>query len=119
MEQEKPIVDVSERKEAFFDYGKKTILKRPKICIFPKELVHGFCQKIETFFIFCFNINGTRKTDCRCFRTKRSLFRLWKKTILKRPKICIFPKELDHGLCRKIKTFSNFSFNSKWMKTLI
>ena len=63
MEQEKPIVDVSERKEAFFDYGKKTILKRPKICIFPKKL--------------------------------------------------------DHGLCRKIKTFSNFSFNSKWMKTLI
>ena len=62
MEQEKPIVDVSERKEAFFDYGKNDF---------------------------------------------------------KRPKICIFPKELDHCLCRKIKTFSNFSFNSKWMKTLI
>ena len=63
MEQEKPIANVSERKEAFFDYGKQRFLKRPKISIFPKEL--------------------------------------------------------DHGLCRKIKTFSDFSFNSKWMKTLI
>ena len=45
---------------------------------------------------------------------KEAFFGVWKTTILKRPKFCIFPKGLDHGLCRKIKTFSNFSFNSKW-----
>ena len=56
IEQEKPIVDVSERKEAVFDdEKKKTILKKPKICIFPKRLVHGFCQKIKTFSMFCLN----------------------------------------------------------------
>ena len=55
IEQEKPIADVSERKEAVFDYEKKAILKKPKICSFPKRLVHGFCQKIKTFSMFCLN----------------------------------------------------------------
>ena len=31
------------------------------------------------------------------------------------PKICIFPKGLDHGICQKVITFSMFSFNAKWI----
>ena len=40
-------------------------------------------------------------------------FLTMKKSILKRRKVCIFPKRLDHGFCQKFKTFSLFYFNAK------
>ena len=55
MEQEKPIAEVKEPKEAFFDFKIHRFLKRPKICIFPKGLDHGYCSKTKPFSIYCFN----------------------------------------------------------------
>ena len=44
---EKVFGKVLERKEALlFHHEKHGFKKILKICIFPKELVHGFCQKI-------------------------------------------------------------------------
>ena len=40
--------DILERKQAFLDYKKEKV-KKSKIRIFPKGLVHGFGQKFEHF----------------------------------------------------------------------
>ena len=45
--------DILERKKAFLDY-KNRKLKKSKIGIFPKGLVHGFIQKFEIFPPFYF-----------------------------------------------------------------
>ena len=50
--------------EYFKTKRRKIELKKPKICNFQKGLDHRFCQKIKSFFIFCFDSDGTRKTDC-------------------------------------------------------
>ena len=43
--------DILEGEKAFLGY-KNTKLKKPKIEIFPKGLVHSFGQKLAIFFIF-------------------------------------------------------------------
>ena len=51
--------DILERKKAFLDYKKK--LKKSKIGIFPKGLVHGFDKKFENFPSFYFWQNARGK----------------------------------------------------------
>ena len=66
---EKVFPDVLHKKDAFKDHKnnsfyiankplwtmKTSVLKPPKIGIFPKGLVHGFGQKFEILLTFCFN----------------------------------------------------------------
>ena len=52
--------DILERKKAFLDHKKEKI-KKSKIGIFPKGLVHGFDQKFENFPSFYFWQNQRRK----------------------------------------------------------
>ena len=47
--QEEMFFEGSERKEAFLHHKKHRLKKPPKIFIFSKRLVHGFCQKMEIF----------------------------------------------------------------------
>ena len=48
MDQEIVFFEDSERKEAFLNQ-KTWDQKTTKICIFPKRLVHGLCEKKEIF----------------------------------------------------------------------
>ena len=50
------VKNVLDTKEPFFDYKRK-ITKRPKNCIFPKELTHAIDQKIPIFSLFVFGQN--------------------------------------------------------------
>ena len=52
--------DILERKKALLDY-KNRKLKKSKIGIFPKGLVHGFGQKFENFPLFYFWQNQLAK----------------------------------------------------------
>ena len=52
--------DILKRKKAFLDYKKQNV-KKSKIRIFPKGLVHGFGQKIEIFPSFYFWQNQLAK----------------------------------------------------------
>ena len=45
--------DILEGKNVYLDNKNKN-LKSPKIRIFPKGIVHGFCQKVGNFFVFLF-----------------------------------------------------------------
>ena len=63
--QENVFDDILGRKKAFLDYKKRS-LKRRKIGIFPKGLVHGFGQKIVYFpFVFSFRHNMPGKCVSR------------------------------------------------------
>ena len=46
--------DILERKNVYLDNKNRKLKKNPKIRIFRKEIVHGFCQKIGKFFVFLF-----------------------------------------------------------------
>ena len=46
--------DILEGKNVYLDNKKEKLKKNPKIRIFPKGIVHGFCQKIGKFFVFIF-----------------------------------------------------------------
>ena len=52
--------DILYRKNAFLDY-KNIKIKRQKIGIFPKGLVHDFFQKLAMFSSFCFRQNKLGK----------------------------------------------------------
>ena len=52
--------DILERKQAFLDYKKQKV-KKVKIGIFPKGLVHGFGQKFKNFPFFYFWQNQLAK----------------------------------------------------------
>ena len=52
--------DILERKQAFLDYKKQKV-KKVKIGIFPKGLVHGFGQKFKNFPVFYFWQNQLAK----------------------------------------------------------
>ena len=64
MDQEKVFFEGSERKEAFLEQKKHQLKKPPKIFIFSKRLVHGFCQKMEIFLMFSFYAKWIKK---KCF----------------------------------------------------
>ena len=43
---------ILESQKAFLDYKKQKVKKVEKSGIFPRELVHGFREKYEFFFLF-------------------------------------------------------------------
>ena len=61
---EKVFGDVLVRKQAFLD-NKNTGLKKRKIDLFAKRIVHDFGQKVEVFWCFVFIKNRLRKSVCR------------------------------------------------------
>ena len=61
IDREKVFADVLDKKEAFKDY-KKTVYEKCKIRIFPKGLVHRFCQKFEISSSLVFMQNRPRKS---------------------------------------------------------
>ena len=52
--------------------SKKSIYQRPKICIFPKRLDHGFCQKISLFPYFVLMQNRAVKVLCNVLKEKQA-----------------------------------------------
>ena len=61
IDREKVFADVLDKKDAFKVY-KNNRLQKPKIRIFPKELVHRFDQKLETSSTLIFMENRPRKS---------------------------------------------------------
>ena len=61
IDREKVFADVLDKKEAFKVY-KNNCLQKPKIRIFPKELVHRFDQKLEISSTLIFMQNRPRKS---------------------------------------------------------
>ena len=67
--------DISERKNAFLSYKKKSSKSR-KVDIFPKWLTHGFGPKMAIFPTFFFSQYRPQKRHLRFSRTKNRLSRL-------------------------------------------
>ena len=61
IDREKVFAEVLDKKEAFKDY-KKTVYEKRKIRIFPKVLVHRFCQKFKISSTLIFMQNRPRKS---------------------------------------------------------
>ena len=61
IDREKVFADVLDKKEAFKDY-KNNCLRKSKIRIFPKGLVHRFDQKLEISSTLIFMQNRPRKS---------------------------------------------------------
>ena len=101
-----------------FQTMKTRSLKRRKIEIFPKGLVHGFCQKraICPSFLFrqyrpgkCFMIFWNQKTCFQPIKTRR----LKSRTIEK------FPKGLVHGFGQKGAILTSFRFTQYWYRKCV
>ena len=60
---EKVFGDVLVKKQAFLD-NINMYLKKGKISIFAKGIVHDFAQKVEVFSSFVFIKNRSRKSVC-------------------------------------------------------
>ena len=53
--------DLQHRKIAFIDYGNIDLRKSKKFCSFPKVLVHGFGQNLESTSFFGFKQNRPKQ----------------------------------------------------------
>ena len=49
------------------------------------------------------------------FLKKGEAFLAYKNIVLKKPQNLLFTKGSDHGFCKKLTTFSIFTFNAKWI----
>ena len=86
---------------------KISIKKRPKICIFPKGLHHGFCKKKnKTFSIDCFTAKWINKKSCEKFWNKKRLNSSVKNIDFKQAQNFHFAKRLVHGFCQKSRLFT-------------
>ena len=72
-----------------------------------------FVKKNKPFSIYCFNTKWINKKSSEKFKNKKRLKLTIENIDLKQAKICIFLKGLDHGFCKKIKTFLHPFFNAK------
>ena len=53
---------------------KRCVENNPKFAFFQKGLAHGFCQKMEIFFIFCFYANCSKKKSFEKFLKEKKFF---------------------------------------------
>ena len=100
-----------------FSKGKKPFqtiknrkLKKSKIGIFPKGLVHGFGEKFENFPSFFFLAKSASKMCLKIFQKGKKLFQTMKKRKLKSQKLEFFQGGQSKALVKNLKIFRLFSF---------
>ena len=84
-------------------------LKSRKIDIFPKELTHGFGQKMAIFRFLFFRQNRPEKCFFVIFQNGKTFFQSIKTRSSKRRRNDIFP---NHGFGPKIAIFCTFFFQA-------
>ena len=93
--------NILDRKQSFLDL-KNEVLKKSKNRHFEKGLVHGFCQKIDFFFISCFLSKERQNKHFLIFWIEKNAFKTTKKKFWKTLKNRHFAKGLVHDFCQKI-----------------
>ena len=92
------------KENKFFWTIKTSVQNTPKICIFRKGLVHGFCQNWRFFYLLFVWKMDQEKVFSECFE-RNEPFLGNKKICWKKPHICTFLKGLVHEFCLKMEFF--------------
>ena len=82
----------SRKKMKTFLTLKTSIYKSPKICIFPKRLIHGFCPKLDIFPTLVFVQYGSLKLIDEVLERKWSHFRVEKYRFKRARKFAFFQR---------------------------
>ena len=98
---------------SLFSLKKKNGIKNPKICIFLKGLVHGFCQKLRLFSSFCFNAKWIKEKCLVMFLNEKTSLHEYEKHRFKKGPFAFSKKGLVHGLGKKKSEFFFFCVNAK------
>ena len=80
-------------------------LKKRKIAIFAKGIVHDFGQKVEVFHLLCFSKMDREKVFAVVL-DKKETFKDYKKKLCTKNKIRIFPNGLVHRFDQKFEISS-------------
>ena len=113
--QKETFIYLLHRNKCFLDV-KNEVLKKSKNRHFQKGLVHGFCQKIDFFFISCFLSKERQNKHFLIFWIEKNAFKTTKKKFWKTLKNRHFAKGLVHGFCQKIHLLSYVFFEPKKKK---
>ena len=104
--QKETFIDLLDRNKCFLDAKNKVLKKSRKNRHFKKGLVHGFCQKIDFFFISSFLSKETQKETFFDILDRKECFLNHKKKVLKNSKKSTFCKGVSLWFLSKNRPFS-------------
>ena len=107
--QKETFIYLLHRNKCFLEV-KNEVLKKSKNRHFEKGLVHGFCQKIDFFFISCFLSKERQNKHFLIFWIEKNAFKTTKKTILKNSKKIDICKGVSPWFLSKNRRFSYMFF---------